>query len=101
MAKLLYNIIAYEDTTENWAEDETIYPANTLLIDTDTGLIKKGNGKDVYADIDALGAKQALGWGDINDVPAALKTAQVAGTPSIRAIGTTATAAAAGNHNHS
>jgi hypothetical protein len=33
-------------------------------------------------------------------LPAALKTAQAAGTPSIRAIGTTATTAAAGNHSH-
>lgn len=35
------------------------------------------------------------------DVPASLKSAKAAGTASIRAIGTTATTAAAGNHTHS
>ena len=29
MAKLLYNVRAYEDTTENWAENETVYPENS------------------------------------------------------------------------
>ena len=36
----------------------------------------------------------------LSGVPAALTSAQAAGTPSIRAIGTTATTAAAGNHTH-
>ena len=42
----------------------------------------------------------SVAWGDITGVPAALTTAQAAGTASIRAIGTTATTAAAGNHTH-
>ena len=100
MAKLLYNVRAYEDTTANWAENETVYPENSLLIDSDTGTIKKGNGEDPYSDLDFLGAKQALAWGDVTDKPAALTSAQAAGTASIRAIGTTGTTAAAGNHYH-
>lgn len=39
-------------------------------------------------------------WDDVTGVPAALTAAQAAGTASIRAIGTTATTAAAGNHTH-
>lgn len=40
-------------------------------------------------------------FNDLTDVPAALTTPQAAATPSIRAIGTGATDAAAGNHAHS
>lgn len=52
--------------------------------------------------IDALDAMEggAVAWGDITGVPVALTAAQAAGTPSIRAIGATATTAAAGNHTH-
>jgi hypothetical protein len=53
--------------------------------------------------IDALTALQTGGsvdWGSIQNIPAALTTPAAAGTPSIRAIGTTATTAAAGNHTH-
>ena len=42
----------------------------------------------------------ATAWNDIAGVPVALTAAQAAGTASIRAIGTTATTAAAGNHTH-
>jgi hypothetical protein len=100
MAKRLYNVRAYEDTTENWAENETVYPENSLLIDSVTGTIKKGNGKDPYSDLDFLGAKQALAWNDVTGIPAALTSAQAAGTASIRAIGTTGITAAAGDHDH-
>ena len=100
MAKLLYNVRAYEDTTANWAESETVYPENSLLIDSVTGTIKKGNGEDPYSALDFLGAKQALVWGDVTDIPAALTSAQAAGTASIRAIGATGTTAAAGDHDH-
>ena len=100
MAKLLYNVRAYEDTTAKWAVNETVYPENSLLIDSDTGTIKKGNGEDPYSDLDFLGAKQALAWDDVTGKPAALTSAQAAGTASIRAIGTSATTAAAGDHDH-
>lgn len=39
-------------------------------------------------------------WSTITGVPAALTAVQAAGIPSIRAIGTTGTTAAAGNHSH-
>lgn len=42
----------------------------------------------------------SVDWSNIENVPGALTSAQAAGTPSIRAIGTTATTAAAGNHTH-
>ena len=89
-AKFLYNVTAYEDTAAHWATDTTVYPANTLLIASDTGVVRKGNGTDAYADLDDLGALQALAWADIT------------GKPSIfpPEIGTTASKAAAGNHNH-
>ena len=89
-AKLLYNVTAYEDTAAHWATDETIYPANALLIASDTGVVKKGNGTDVYADLDDLGALQALAWADVTGKPTVFPPE----------IGTTAAKAAAGNHNH-
>ena len=89
-AKLLYNVTAYEDTAAHWATDETVYPENSLLIASDTGIIKKGNGTDAYADLDDLGALQVATWGDITGKPTAYPPE----------IGTTATKAAAGNHDH-
>ena len=89
-AKLLYNVTAYEDTAAHWATDETIYPANALLIASDTGVVKKGNGTDVYADLDYIRALQALAWADVTGKPTAFPPE----------IGTTAAKAAAGNHNH-
>ena len=89
-ATLLYNVIAYEDTAAHWATDTTVYPVNTLLIASDTGIIKKGNGTDAYADLDDLGALQVATWGDITGKP----------TTFAPIIGTTGTTAAAGNHDH-
>ena len=90
MAKLLYNLIAVEDTSTKWVTNTTIYNANYILIETDTGIMKQGNGVDVYADLSTLGAKQALAWDDVTGKPSTF-------APEI---GTTATKAAAGNHNH-
>lgn len=67
---------------------------------------RSGQGLERTAFFDENGAPIELGGGesgpvsfeDLTDVPAALTSAQAAGTPSIRAIGTTATTAAAGNH---
>lgn len=50
--------------------------------------------------IEALEGGGSVAWASLTGIPAALTTAQAAGTPSIRAIGTTATTAAAGNHTH-
>lgn len=90
MAKLLYNVRAYEDTAANWATDTKIYPANSLLLESDTGVLKKGDGINVYADLAPVGVKQALAWDDVTEKPSTF-------APEI---GTTATKAAAGNHNH-
>ena len=90
MAKLLYNVSAYENTAAKWATDTKIYPANSLLIESDTGILKKGDGVKTYANLATVGAKQALAWADVTGKPSTF-------APEI---GTTATTAAAGNHDH-
>lgn len=90
MAKLLYNVSAYENTAAKWAADTRIYPANSLLIESDTGIIKKGDGAKAYAALATVGAKQALAWADVTGKPSTF-------APEI---GVTATTAAAGNHDH-
>lgn len=49
------------------------------------------------ADVDALPDDYVPAWGDLTGVPSTLTSAAAAGTASIRAIGTTATTAKAGN----
>lgn len=90
MAKRLYNVRAYSDTTDNWAANTHIYPSNSLLIATDTGAIKKGDGVKTYAQLGSLGVKQVAEVADISDWPASFPPE----------IGVTATTAAAGNHDH-
>ena len=72
MAKLLYNVSAYENTAANWATDTKIYPANSLLIESDTGILKKGDGVKAYADLASVGAKQVATVADITDFPATM-----------------------------
>lgn len=92
MAKLLYNVRAYEATAAEFADDETVYPANALLIATDSGEIKKGNGTDAYADLTSIGGGGgeggAVAWEDVTGKPATF-------APTI---GTTAETAKAGNY---
>ena len=90
MAKRLYNVRAYADTASNWAANTHIYPSNSLLIATDTGAIKKGDGVKTYAQLGSLGVKQIGEVADITDWPATFPPE----------IGITATTAAAGNHDH-
>ena len=90
MAKRLYNVRAYSDTTVNWAANTHIYPSNSLLIDTDTGAIKKGDGVKTYAQLGSLGVKQIGAIADISDWPTSFPPE----------IGITVTTAAAGNHDH-
>lgn len=90
MAKRLFNVRAYSDTTVNWAANIHVYSSNSLLIDTDTGEIKKGDGVKAYAQLGSLGVKQVGKVADITDWPASFPPE----------IGVTATTAAAGNHDH-
>lgn len=90
MAKRLYNVRAYSDTAANWATNTHIYPSNSLLIATDTGAIKKGDGVKTYAQLGNLGVKQVAEVADISDWPETFPPK----------IGVTATTAAAGNHDH-
>lgn len=84
-------------------------PAGAVSIDLygaggDSGAVESVNGKTGAVTLSAsdVGARADgnVPWGDIDSVPAALTSAQAAGAASIRAIGTTATTAAAGNHAH-
>ena len=72
MAKLLYNVSAYENTAAKWATDTRIYPANSLLIESDTGILKKGDGVKTYANLATIGAKQDLTVADITDFPSTM-----------------------------
>ena len=90
MAKRLFNVRAYSDTTANWATNTHVYPSNSLLIDTDTGAIKKGDGVKTYEQLGSLGVKQIGAIADISDWPTSFPPE----------IGITATTAAAGNHDH-
>ena len=90
MAKRLFNVRAYGDTAVNWAANTHVYPSNSLLIATDTGAIKKGDGVKAYAQLGSLGVKQVAAIADISDWPASFPPE----------IGVTATTAAAGNHDH-
>lgn len=64
----------------------------------DRAVVTKIN--EVIDVLNGLEVGGSVAWGDITGIPSALTTPAAAGTPSIRAIGTTATTAAAGNHTH-
>ena len=69
MAKRLFNVRAYGDTAAKWATNTHVYPSNSLLIATDTGAIKKGDGVNAYAQLASLGVKQVAEVDDISDWP--------------------------------
>ena len=88
MAKRLFNVRAYSDTAAKWAANTRVYPPNSLLIETDTGAIKRGDGVNTYADLGLIGAGAGTdtSWDDIADKPATFEpsahdhtTAQVTG----------------------
>jgi len=89
MAKLKYNAKVYEGTAEDLAEDTTIFGANDLIFTTDTGVLKRGNGVDTFADLDAIGGGTiSSAWADITGKPSTF-------TPTV---GTSSTTAKAGNY---
>ena len=104
MAKLLYNVRAYVADTAGWTADETVYPENAILINTETGAVKRGDGENAYANCESLGIDAATAWGDISSKPTVIAEGTTAANAWAKiqsgAIGTGATKAAAGNHNH-
>ena len=52
MAKRLYNVRAYSDTTANWAQYSHL-PIQQPAYRHDTGAIKKGDGVKAYAQLGA------------------------------------------------
>jgi len=102
MAKTKYNVIVYHDTAANWATDTTAYGDNIFMYATDTGVMKKGDGENAYADLGSVGSVAT--WGAITNQPAVIAAGadEAAAWAEIQsgAIGTTATKAAAGNHDH-
>src|SRR5690554_5775647 len=102
MAKTRYNVIVYHDTAANWATDTTAYGDNVFMYATDTGVMKKGDGAKAYADLGSIGSVAT--WGAITNQPAVIAAGADEATAWAEiqsgAIGTTATKAAAGNHDH-
>lgn len=90
MAILRYNAKVYDDTAANLATDQTVYQPNEFIFATDTGVFKRGNGADVYADLDPIGGGGggAVAWADVTGKPTTF--------PPV--VGTTATTAKAGNY---
>ena len=102
MAKTKYNVIVYHDTAANWALDTKKYGENIFMYATDTGVLKKGDGAKAYKDLGSIGSVAT--WGAITNQPAVVAAGadEAAAWAEIQsgAIGTTATKAAAGNHDH-
>ena len=91
MAKLRYNANVYEATTVEWNGDDKVYGPNSLLFDTDSGVLKKGNGKDRFSDLPEYGGgsgETSVAWGNVTGKPSTF-------APTI---GTTVTTAKAGNY---
>lgn len=102
MAKTKYNVIVYHDTAANWATDTTVYGDNIFMYATDTGVMKKGDGAKAYANLGSIGSVAT--WGAITNQPTVIAAGATAAAAwaviDDAAIGTTATTAAAGNHDH-
>ena len=94
MAKKIYNIRGYEDTAAKLALDATVFPVNALIFASDTGDIKRGDGVNVYDDLDLLTTATPTAW------------AVIAGKPTVIGAGATAEAArtvieaASATHDH-
>lgn len=71
MAKIKYNIKLWADTAANLATDTTVYKENDFIFATDTGVLKKGDGVNTYANLGSIGTVAA--WKDIAGKPATFK----------------------------
>ncbi len=107
MAKIKYNIKLWADTEANLAADTTVYKENDFIFATDTGVLKKGDGVKTYAELGSIGTVAA--WNDIAGKPETFApsahdhvVADITDWPDSfpPKIGTSATTAAAGNHDH-
>jgi hypothetical protein len=67
MAKIKYNIKLWVDKAANLAADTTVYKENDFIFATDSGVLKKGDGVNTYANLGSIGTVAA--WKDIADKP--------------------------------
>ena len=67
MAKIKYNIKLWVDTAANLATDATVYKENDFIFATNTGVLKKGDGVETYANLGSIGTVAA--WADIAGKP--------------------------------
>lgn len=67
MAKIKYNIKLWADTAANLATDTTVYKENDFIFATDTGVLKKGDGVNTYANLGSIGT--VASWANIADKP--------------------------------
>ena len=68
MAKIKYNIKLWADTAANLATDTSVYKQNDFIFATDLGVLKKGDGVKIYAELGSIGT--VASWADIADKPA-------------------------------
>jgi hypothetical protein len=68
MAKIKYNIKLWADTAANLATDTTVYKENDFIFATDSGVLKKGDGVNTYANLGSIGTVAT--WANIADKPA-------------------------------
>ena len=71
MAKIKYNIKLWADKADNLAADTTVYKENDFIFATDSGVLKKGDGVNTYANLGSIGTVAA--WKDIADKPSTFK----------------------------
>ena len=70
MAKIKYNIKLWVDKAANLATDTTVYKENDFIFATDTGVLKKGDGVNTYANLGSIGSVAT--WGAITNQPAVI-----------------------------
>lgn len=68
MAKIKYNIKLWVDKAANLATDTTVYKENDFIFATDSGVLKKGDGVNTYANLGSIGTVAT--WANIADKPA-------------------------------